>query len=479
VLASLKFLLPVFALVLIFYYKVLGVYFSQDDFFHITISQTNGSFYGFLNLFGFYPFEERGIAFYRPVFREAFFNIFYSIFGLNQLPYRVFQLALHFTNIVLVYTFTQKWLGDKRISGFAALFFGISATNVATLYYLTGGVQVLGATIFILQTLLFYEKHARWALLTFLVALASHELAVVVPLLLTVINWRRALPFVGLTLIYLYLDFSIIGFSKNEVQYQSVFSLPKLINTYAWYSGWALGLPEMLIDFVRSGLQLNPSLMHYWGNYFKIIFPAFFIALFGLLYLTSYLFLKKKEILLNKKVLLLIIWFVVGLLPVAVLPWHKSTYYLYPVLAAFSLLVSYVMFKFAENTKKLSARVVVAFLVAALFILNATSVTLGDSTYWAATRGRLAEKLIGQISSQYPTLPKGAVFYIKNDPNYPFVAEDWGGTSKQASIILNREDALRLYYQDPTITVYYEDMGNPPDTSTRFEITAKLKLRGF
>ncbi|TSC88968.1 MAG: Uncharacterized protein G01um10145_677 [Microgenomates group bacterium Gr01-1014_5] len=473
-LASLKFLLPIFVLVLFFYYKILGVYFSQDDFFHITISQTDGTVRGFLGLFGFYPFEERGIAFYRPVFREAFFNIFYSIFGLNQLPYRVFQLALHFTNIVLVYTFTQKWLGDKRISGFAALLFGISAANVATLYYLTGGVQVLGATVFILLTLLFYEKHTRWAFLTFLVVLASHELAVVVPLLLIVMNWRRALPFVVLTFIYLYLEFTIIGFSKEEVQYQAVISLPKLINTYAWYTGWALGLPEMLIDFVRSGLKLNPSLMRYWGDYYKIIFSAFFVALFGLLYATSSLFFKKRQILLNKKVFLLIIWFVAGLLPVAVLPWHKSTYYLYPVLAAFSILVSYLVFKFAENTKNLPARVMVAFLVAALFILNTTSVTLGDSTYWAATRGRLAEKLIGQISAQYPTLPKGAVFYIKNDPNYPFVAKDWGGTSKQASIILNREDALRLYYQDPTITVYYEDMGNPPDTSTRFEITAKL-----
>lgn len=452
---------------LLFYHKVFGVYFSQDDFFHITISQTDGTVRGFLNLFGFYPFEERGIAFYRPAFREVFFNIFYSLFGLNHVPFRVFQFVLHFANIVMVYTFVQRLFGDRKISLFIALFFGVAAANVATLYYLTGGIQVLGATLFILLTLLLFEKHTRLALLTFLVALASHELAVVTPLLLLLTSWRRSLPFFIPVLIYLYLEFTIIGISREEVQYQAMFSLPKFVNTYSWYVGWALGLPEMLIDFVRPGLQLNPSLMRHWGGYFKIIFPAFFIAFAGLLSAALYLFIKKRLVLFNRKVLFLMVWFVAGLAPVAILPWHKSTYYLYPVLPAFWALVAYILFKFRKG------RLVTSVLIAALFILNLTSAILGDNTYWAASRGRLAQKLVSDISSQYPALPEGAVIYIKNDPNYPFIATDWGGTSKQASIILNRDDALRLYYNDPTLEVYYEDLDGTPTGEFR-EIVAKI-----
>lgn len=471
-----KFLFPIFALVLLFFHKVLGVYFSQDDFFHITISQTDGSWGSFLNLFGFHPFEERGIAFYRPVFREAFFNIFYSAFGLNHLPYRLFQFALHFTNIALAYLFVQLLFGEKRVSLFAALFFGIAVANVATLYYLTGGVQVLGGTTFILLTLLFFEKYTRWAFLTFLVALASHELAVVTPLLLAVTNWRRALPFFVPVFVYLYLEFTVIGFSKEEVQYQTVFSLPKLVNTYAWYTGWALGLPEMLIDFVRPGLQLNPSLMRYWGGYFRVIFPAFSIsAIFFSVIIFSQL-LKQRNAILNKKVFFLVVWFIAGLAPVAILPWHKSTYYLYPVLPAFWTLIGYFIFKFLDVKKNLLVRYLVFGLVLALFVLNTGSVFLGDKTYWAASRGRLAQKLISDISQEYPTLPNGSAVYIKNDPDYPFVAKDWGGTSKQASIILNREDALRLYYHDSTLRVYYEDLGGLPENTQGvvYEIIAKI-----
>jgi len=41
-------LLLIFFLVLLLYGKYLNLYFSQDDFFHLKVSQTDGSFYKFL-----------------------------------------------------------------------------------------------------------------------------------------------------------------------------------------------------------------------------------------------------------------------------------------------------------------------------------------------------------------------------------------------------------------------------------------------
>ena len=110
-------------------------------------------------------------------------------------------------------------------------------------------------------------------------------------------------------------------------------------------------------------------------------------------------------------------------------------------------------------------------------MLSATSTILQRTTYWAAERGRFAEQLIKQVITAYPTLPKGSIIYFENDPNYPFVATDWGSSSKQASLILNNADALRLVYKDPTLEVYYEDLDKLPGDYSKdkiHNITAKI-----
>lgn len=95
-------------------------------------------------------------------------------------------------------------------------------------------------------------------------------------------------------------------------------------------------------------------------------------------------------------------------------------------------------------------------------LLSTISVKLGESTYWAASRGRLAEKLLNDIKNLYPTLPPESAVYLKNDPEYPFVAEQWGDTSKQASFVLNGSDAVQLFYKEPTVKVFYKDLGGVP-----------------
>lgn len=480
-------LLIIFITVLILYYPVFSTYFSQDDFFHFKVSQTDGSLKGFLNLFGFHPFAERGIAFYRPIFREVLFNSFYTIFGLNHLPFRILSLAIHFLNIYLVYIFMQNLFPRKIISFFIAFFFGISSAHVASLYYLAGGIQALGATTFIFLTLIFFLnylnkrdiKYKFLSFATFFLALGSHELAAILPFLLVGLiilyvpekAWPiiKLWPFFLVVFIYLYLDITKIGFSSGELQYQLIFNQMTFVNNLAWYSGWALGLPEMLLDFVMPGFKLNPTLMRYWGNYFIIIFATFFISvtILGI----SLIYLIRKGQIFKKKFYFFLIWFPLGLMPVIFLPSHKSTYYLAPVLPAFWAIVAYLIFH-----THLARFLVITFCLAAL-ILSVTSINLGHSTYWAAQRGKLAKKLIDQVITTYPMLPKGSAVYFTNDPNYPFVAQDWGGSSKQASFVLNGADALQLLYKDPTLKVFYEDLGELPEGIPQdriFTVVAKI-----
>lgn len=476
------------------YYPIFSVYFSHDDFFHFKVSQTDGTLGDFLNLFGFHPFDERGIAFYRPIFREGLFNIFYSIFGLNHLPFRILSLTIHLINITLIYFFMQKSFGKKELSFFTAFFFGITAGNVGGLYYLAGGIQSLGATMFMLATLLLFWKWLEskkikfifLSLTTYLLSLGSHELAVVTPLVLLGLlfvqkrlktGMKATVPFFVVLAVFLYLDFFVIGFSSSEQQYQLVFSIKTIINSLAWYSAWALGIPEMFIDFVGSGFSLNPNLMKFWGDYAAGIF--FFGGSAITILVASMVYAFRSGVMHDRRFWFLLLWFPLVLSPVIILPLHKSTYYLTPALPAFWGLVGVLTFSaynWLKERKEGLANILGGAFLASLFLLTVASVALTDKTYPAANRGRIAERLIKDVGAKYPVLPKGATVYFKNDPSYPKITGDWGGSSKQAAFVLNNSDALQLLYKDPTLRAVYEDFEKLlPENGSTYSLVARLQ----
>ena len=258
----------------------------------------------------------------------------------------------------------------------------------------------------------------------------------------------------------------MIGYSSAETQYKMVINLKTTANTLMWYTGWALGAPEMLIDFVRPGFKLNPSLMKFWGGYFKIIFPTLIISILIISFSFLHTLVNFKKILKDKRFLFFIFWFPIGILPVLFLPQHKSTHYLYPSLPAFWItigIISYNSFYYIKKRYKYTSLFLSIGLIVSLFTLSSTSAILGRTNYWAASRGKLAEKIISNVTSKYPSLPRESAIYFTNDPSYPYVADDWKGTSRQASFALNGEDGLQLVYKDRTLRVFYEDMGGVPD----------------
>lgn len=496
----------IFLAVILLFYPTLTVYFSQDDFFMFKVSQTDGTFRGFLNLFSIHPFTERGIAFYRPVFRETLHNIYFAVFGLNHIPFRILMLGIHLINISLVYIIVNKIFKDRLLSFFAAFFYGITAANAALLYYLAGGIEAGGATMFALITLILFWTYLKGrrlvfyilSFLAFLLAIFSHEIVAAtggVMFLMFLFSAKKTdsdrlktllsagrifIPFILATFFLLYIDLVIIGLSPAEPQYEFIFNIKTIINSAVWYFLWALGLPETLIDFVGPGLKLNPTLMRYWGNYYYLIFPLGALSLILMIVCLFYLLIKKIRIFLNRNFWFFLLWFPIGLLPIIFLPGRKSTHYLVFVLPAFWTTVGFLVLNFyreiSKNTKFFGG-VLTFIIIISLALLSITSVRLLDSTYWAAQRGRIAEKLINEVSKTYPSLPKGAIIFFTNDPNYPFLTKEWGNTSKQASLILNGSDALQLLYKDPTLKVFYEDLGAPPaefKDDLIYRITAKI-----
>lgn len=481
-----KSLILLFLASFLIFYPVLNTYFSGDDFFHFKVSQTDGSLMGFIKLFGFYPFEERGIAFYRPLFREGLFNISYSLFGLNHLPFRILQFILHFVNTALVYVFIKKLFNNITVARFATLFFAISAAHIGSLYYLAGGVHSQAVLMFTLSCLLaFWNNRKRLSFVAFVLALMTDELALAIPALIVGImwlkntdkNWLNKKFFLDVvkniwvhTLVvgvFLYMVVFVIGTSQSEVEYKINLNPKTFANTLSWYVAWSIGIPEMLVDFLGSGLKLNPDLMKNWGNYFKVIFisAGTFTAFLGLAILQNF---KRWKLFKDKKFWFLVMWFIVGIMPVLFWPIHKKTVYLQVSLPAICTLFAYLLVNYKKPVLILGSLAFVA--------LNITTIKLAENTYWAKQRGDVAQKLITDFKGQYPTLPQNAVVIVKNDPEYPFISKEWGGTSTQAYFVWNGSDALQLLYKDSGIRVEYEDKIDPETSfiNPTYDFIAKI-----
>lgn len=473
------------ALVVIFYGSYLNLYFSQDDFFHFRVSITDGSLKSFLSLFEFKSFSERGgIYFYRPLFREALFNVYYRFFGVNPLPFRLTHFAIHLINVFLTYKIIQKITKNHKIGIISAFFTGLVAPNVGILSYLAGGITVSGMLMMSLVSILLYtsnleNNNLRYKLgsyLFFILALISHETAATIPMINILISlykngynfdqfWKGLksnlwyfLPVIILTI----LEVFVIGLPVNEMNYGFSLSITKLLNSYFWYGLWGVGTPEMLLDFVGPGFVLNANLMKYWGNYFIIIFST--LGFIGLLFM---LFIKK--LFNNKNFITFLFWFFVALTPVVFLPFHRQYHYLELALPAIGAIVGIIYLEINKKNKILAVSFVGLFLV-----LNYTSVKLADITHWSISRSKKAQRILTNFKKTYPNLPKGAIVFFTNDLREPYFNEEWGHSSKQASIILSGSDAIQVLYHDKTIKVYYEDLSIPEEKNVyKFQVSTE------
>jgi hypothetical protein len=220
--------------------------------------------------------------------------------------------------------------------------------------------------------------------------------------------------------------------------------------------------------------------MRYWSEYYLVIFSTFFLSLIFLVLSLISISIFSLKSLFKSELGFCLIWFLITLVPVVILPLHKSTYYLYPVLPAIWMGLIYILtlgFKLSYQRFGQLSPLILGLVLGALILLSYISVQLGDQTYWAASRGRLAQKIVLQAKASYPELPKGSIIYIKDDPTHPYVSEDWGGSSKQIAFALNNSDGLRLLYNDPTLEVVYDYQVGPNATfcSTQvYPLTPKI-----
>lgn len=438
-------------------------YFSQDDFYHLrTIMDKK-----FSDIPSFFITRQEGQTFYRPLSREIFNLLMYKSFGLNPLPFYLVNFSQIILISFLIFLLVEKITKRKIAALLAVILYVTNAVHSTELYYLAS-IQTLIVTSLLLISLINYLSYLETkkikkyyiSFIFFIMALLSHETAIVFVAILVSVeifkNWNRKiiwriLPFVEIIIIYLLITLSFNSLPNQQV-YQPIFSLKSVLNTSVWYTLWNFGFSEMLVDFIGPNLSVNPNLIKWYGNYVYLILFLSFLFFISVTYL---FWIFKEKIFKTKLLFLFFVCFLITLSPFLFFPQHKSTYYLSFSSVWFAGLVSSLIAP--AYTKYF--KILVCLIVIIMFTISYQTIQLNKLTYWAAKRAVAAKYLLNEIKIKYPVVPKGSIFYIKNDPYYPKIAKEWGTSSKQAFYILSGADALKLLYNDSSIQTYFEDKG--------------------
>ncbi len=326
--------------------------------------------------------------------------------------------------------------------------------------------------VFVLLSCLFYLKNkslknSLFSVLFFILALASKETAVVLPGILLLMDWvrgekirlKKILPYALILVPYLYLRLFVFGGVGGE-SYLWDFSLKRTLNTLFWYTLWSFGAPELLVDYVSSGFRILPR--------FFSDFPLWSYMILGAILpvLVSFLFIipqRKKEI--DKLLIFGIAVFVLGLLPVLFLPWHKFTLELTLPMVGFSLMLA----RLSVSRKKRAWIFAFFFLV-----LNILVNIFTYKTHYSTNRSKIARKVYEYFKVNYPNYLSDQYFEFVNDTEG--APETWG-SSKQIAHIAANSNLFQVLFNDKTMEVFYEDLeGERPKGKAKIPISSRMFL---
>lgn len=156
--------------------------FVADDMFYIVNNESIRSLFSYDLLF---PKKHLFSSFnnYRPVY-NFILALEYALFGLNSIPYHIFNILLHTVNTFLLYLLTLKYTDKKLLALLAAIIFAVHPIHTEAVSNITGLSEVL-TSFFALFAIWLYSKSKKLdvyyisSLLCYLFAILSKENGIV------------------------------------------------------------------------------------------------------------------------------------------------------------------------------------------------------------------------------------------------------------------------------------------------------------
>ncbi len=476
--SSLKYLFFIFLVTYILYSPSLFGFYTNDDFFHLSISRakTIQDFFNFFNLVK----GPEGLGIYRPLTTQVFYFMGWKLFNLNPLGLHIISFLFFFLVIYLVYKFTMELTKKENVGLISAFLYATSATHFGHFYYLATFQEVGLAAAFLFSAIYFIkfleDKNLKLyflSLIGFILAVLSKENAVVLPFVFILIYFFLRLqkrvdasgkilsislvPWVLFLAGYSYMRFFHYGFVTGD-SYIWDFSARRTLNTLGWYTLWSFNLPEMLVDFVGPGLKFNPNLFKFWSREVIPILVLFVTEVAMLFYLV----IKSKILNLKSIFLFFLAWFVLTLSPVLFLPLHKFAFYLTVPLVGFVVLLAYILVN--HKSKILNLLFLSVWISSSIVTLTLTS-----KTNWITKGQETARSVHNYLLENTSTLEeyKTIAFYdTEEDKELP-----WSPT-EVLRVTLSDQNYFKVFWDDKMTAGYYNS-----EEEAKEEI--KIKARQF
>ena len=383
-------------LCLALYWLGLKAWFARDDFAWLGLHQMVQRPQDLWHVM-FAPMAQGTI---RPWSERGFFLLFYSLFGLEALPFRIWVFLTQFANLVLLCSVTWR-LTRSRVAGFLApILWMVNSALSAAMSWTSSYNQVLCAFFLLLAFRLFLQyvetgerKYYIWQWVVFLLGFGALELNVVYPALAFSYAlfcarkyvWKT-LPLFAASAVYTAIHSRLAPGSKTGVYAMHWDS--SVLTTFGTYARWAMG-PERM-----GNLGYGPAWLIVAGTCLLLGAIAAFVL--WKLYRREWL------------AAFCVSWFVIVLSPLLPLRDHISDYYNTIPAIGLAMLGAWAL---VEAWKSSMAARIGAIGLAIVYVASNATVTEAQ-TRWTSERSRALRALVRGVERAHELHP-GKIILLK------------------------------------------------------------------
>ena len=425
-----KKLFPLLAVLMIgisflIYWRVFSLPFVSDDWWYVRLFQVSGTSESLR-----YFFDPIGKMVYRPL-AEACMLLMYKFFGFNPDPMRILGIFVHVVNSCLVVLIVDHVTESKLIGYVSGIVFASAvAIHLDLFAWAWAAYYDIGGSLFFFLAIWLYLRDRPWlSAVSYFSGCLFKEAVVLLPILLVLhsmllgrgedLEWR---PFHWLRKWILFVIFGgvVLGFKLisggnptalgEDHPYAIVFWGEHLVTNGGRYLTW---LFQAIFPFFSPSEMVHKIVAY-------LVFIIFLVGTF-----TALLAVKQKDVF--RRIIFLIVWLVIGILPVYLLPNHSYRYYAVYSLPAFAALLFYSL-QYLLIILKADLRVSIAvftilgcFAVIGSFIQSTRifneklhQSTFSDGSSMLIRRAATVSLVMPRLEKDFPSIPPGFVIVLVN-----------------------------------------------------------------
>jgi len=397
--------------------------------------------------------------FYRPL-AQLYLFVMYKLFGANPIPFHIVAFLLHTINAFIIALILRIITRDALISYWVAILYAAAiAIHLDPLAWAVGIYDIGGAFFFFLSLYFFLKKNVYTSVILYFLGCLVKEALIILPVLFLVylliqnlrlkrthknkkilISIKQIIPFVPVFLIILMIKLSS-GISPLSLPAAH----PYVIDLFGIH---------ILKNFLTYTVWMYQSLISILP--IKISSQAFFIlatgfVLFHSLLIVLVFFRCQHHSFQNRRILFLLAWLVISLLPVIFMPNHTYRYYATYALPAFlaSLFLSLkylsLSFHIKQHTVTISLIAITSFaVITSMFQGNQVyreqinQTTLSDGSNYLIRRAAFVNIVHTGLKKDLPSIPNNAVIVIGG-------ADLWAFSKNRGPQFWYDNDTIRVY----------------------------------